>query len=179
LRKGSKSSKNLLPFHRINHQIRAREVRVLDETGAQIDIMELSKAIELAQAEDKDVVEIASTAQPPVVKVIDYKKFLYQMKKKKADEKRGAKVSDTKEIRMGPFIGEHDLEIKLKRAREFFADGHKVRMTVRFTGREMARRDLGVVLMNRIIEKLSEVAKIEKEGHFEGRQYVALLSKVK
>ena len=116
------NNQNKQPFFRINHQIRAREVRLLDHENKQIGIMPFDDARRLSDEQVLDLVEIAPQAQPPVVKLIDYSKFLYQLKKKQQEEKKKSVTSETKQIRMGPFIGEHDLDIKVKRAKEFFED---------------------------------------------------------
>lgn len=166
-------------FHRINHQVQARELRVLDATGKQIGVMSRDEALKAAQDQGLDLVEIASKAVPPVVKIIDYSKFLYQQKKKKQEEKRNTITSETKQIRMGPFIGDHDLDIKLKRAKEFIEDGDKVKFIVRFRGREMARQDLGRVVLEKIVDKMQDIAKVEREIRMEGRQMVMLVSRIK
>lgn len=174
-----KNFKGKSQFFRINHQISAKTVRLIDETGKQIGVMEMGEALNLSRERELDLVEIAAAAQPPVVKLIDYSKFLYQLKKKKQEEKKGSKVSQTKEIRMGLFIGEHDLEIKLKKAREFLQNGDKVRLVVRFAGRAITKQDLGRKLFEKIITNLNEIAKVERAIHMEGRQMVTILSKLK
>lgn len=174
-----KDFKRKSQFFRINHQISAKTVRLIDETGKQIGVMEMGKALGLSGEKGLDLVEIAANAQPPVVKLIDYSKFLYQLKKKKKEEKKGAKVAQTKEIRLGLFIGKHDLEIKLKRAREFLQNGDKVRFVVRFAGRAITKQDLGRALFEKIISNLGEIAKVEREIHMEGRQMVTILSRIK
>jgi translation initiation factor IF-3 len=165
------------PFYRINHQIRAREVRLLDHENKQIGVMSMDEARRLSDEQVLDLVEIAPQAQPPVVKLIDYSKFLYQLKKKQQEEKKKSITSETKQIRMGPFIGEHDLDIKVKRAKEFFEDGDKVKFEIRFRGREFTKKELGEKVLLKVIEKLQEVAKVEREPHMEGRQMVTLLSR--
>lgn len=175
MRTGSRNIQQ--PFYRRNEQIRAQSVRVIDSEGKSLDVMDLASAKALAKAKGVDLVEIAPAAKPPVVKIIDYSKFLYQLKKKKRAEKRGTKTSETKQIRMTPFIGEHDLDIKLKKAREFLLDGDKVKFGVRFTYRTMHRKDLGRVVLLKIIEKLGDIAKVEREMHEEGRQLVMLVVK--
>lgn len=124
-----------------------------------------------------DLVEIAPQAQPPVVKLIDYQKFLYQEKKKKQEEKKNAHVTETKQIRFGPFIGEHDLGIKLERAREFIKDGDKVKFIIRFQGRAITKQDMGRKKLESIVEKMSDVARVEREIHMEGRQMVVAFTK--
>lgn len=165
--------------NRINERISAPNIRVLDDQGKQVGILNRLEAISLAKEKGVDLVEIAPNAEPPVAKIIDYNKFLYQLKKKKQEEKKKAVVSVTKELRMGPFIGEHDLEIKLNKAKEFFKEGHKVKFTIRFQGRQMGKQDLGKELLKKIIERLSDTAKTEREIHMEGRQMAILMSRIK
>lgn len=152
-------------------------MRVLDETGKQIGILDIGKALALAREKEIDLVEVAPRASPPVVKVIDFNKFLYQLKKKKQEEKKHAHTSETKQIQFGPFIDGHDLEIKLSRAREFIEEGDKVRFVVKFRGREMTKIALGREVLGKVIEKMQDVAKVEKEMHMEGRQLVMVMTK--
>lgn len=177
MNKNNKFSKK--EFYRRNFQIRAPQVRVIDDEGKQIGVLSISEAQKKAQEAELDLVEIAPHAQPPVVKIIDFSKFLYQLKKKKQEEKKGAKTSETKQIRFGPFIGEHDLDIKIKKAKEFLSDGDKVKFAVRFTGRQMGHQEIGRGKLDMVIEKLGELAKIEREAHMEGRQMIMLVSRNK
>jgi translation initiation factor IF-3 len=167
------------PYFRINHQIRAREVRLLDATGKQIGMMSIDEARKLAADEELDLVEIAPLAKPPVAKLIDYSKFLYQLKKKKQEEKKKAVTSETKQIRMGPFIGDHDLDIKVRHAKEFLEDGDKVKFIVRFRGREFTKKELGEAVLKKVMDMLQDVAKPEREAHMEGRQMVMIVSRSK
>lgn len=164
-------------YHRLNNQITAREVRLLDDQGKQIGIIGISEALQMGRDQDIDLVEIAAGAVPPVVKLIDYRKFLYQEKKKKQEEKKNAHVSETKQIRFGPFIDDHDLGIKLDRAREFIADGDKVKFIVRFQGRAITKQDLGRKALNQVVTKLSDITKIDRDIHMEGRQMILTLVK--
>jgi len=157
-------------FYRRNHQIRAAQVRVIDAEAKQVGVLALSEALKLAEEQGIDLVEVAPLAKPPVAKLIDYSKFLYQLKKKRQEEKKGAKTSETKQIRFGPFIGEHDLDIKIKKAKEFLEDGDKVKFTVRYTGRQMAHQEVGRRVLEQVIEKLGDLAKVEREMKMEGRQ---------
>lgn len=166
-------------FYRRNHQIRAVTVRVIDAEAKQVGVMALSEALKMAEEQELDLVEVAPLAQPPVAKLIDYSKFLYQLKKKKQEEKKGAKTSETKQIRFGPFIGEHDLDIKIKKAKEFLTDGDKVKFTVRYTGRQMAHQEVGRKVLEQVIEKLGDLAKIEREMKMEGRQLNMFVTKNK
>jgi translation initiation factor IF-3 len=163
--------------YRINRQISSPTVRLLDDKGAQIGVLTLDEAFKLSDEKVLDLVEVAPAAKPPVVKLIDYNKFLYQLKKKKQEEKKNVHKSETKQVQFGPFIDEHDLEIKLGRAREFIGDGDKVRFVVKFRGREMTKQDLGRAVLTSVIKKMADIAKVDKEMHMEGRQMIMLMSK--
>lgn len=162
--------------YRINERIFAQELRVLDNEGKQIGVMSKNEALKLAQEQELDLVEIAPTAKPPVVKLIDYNKFLYQEAKKKQEEKRKAKASETKEIRLGPFMSDNDLQVMIRRGREFLDNGDKVRLVVKFRGRQITRSEFGKEVINKVIAALSDVSKVDREPHFEGRQMIGLLS---
>jgi len=162
-------------FYRINDRIYANSLRVLDSSGKQIGIFSRNDALRLAREEEMDLVEIAPSASPPVAKIIDYNKFLYQEEKKKREEKRHAKTTETKEIRLGPFMNDHDLEVMIKRAREFLEDNDKVRFVLKFIGRQIVHPEFGQEVMQKVITSLSDISKIEREPHFEGKQLVALI----
>jgi len=179
LRPNNKNKYTPKVFFRKNYQIRASEVRVLNDLGEQVGIMPIREALAKAEELGIDLVEVAPLAKPPVTKLIDYSKFLYQLKKKKQEEKKGAKGSDTKQIRFGPFIGEHDLDIKLKRAKEFLEEGHKVKFAVRFTGRQMGHQEAGREKLTMVLTKLGEMAKIEREMKMEGRQMIMMITRNK
>lgn len=176
MRRQNKFKKDFVSY-RINNQIHASTVRLLDDRGTQIGVMPFSDAQKLSEEKVLDLVEVAPKASPPVVKLIDYNKFLYQLKKKKQEEKKHAHESETKQVQFGPFIDGHDLDIKLSKAREFIGDGDKVRIVVKFRGREMTKQDLGREVLNSVILKMQDIAKIEKEMHMEGRQLVMVMSK--
>lgn len=178
MRKGYKPQ-GAQSYHRLNHQITAREVRLLDASGKQIGVMPISDALKLATEETLDLVEIAGQAVPPVVKLIDYRKFLYQEKKKKQEEKRNAHITETKQIRFGPFINDYDLGIKLNRAREFISDGDKVKFIVRFQGRAITKQDLGRVILEKVINQMADTTKVDRDIHMEGRQMIVVLTRGK
>lgn len=163
--------------YRLNNQITAPEVRLLDDAGKQIGLVKISEALTMSQEQGLDLVEIASQAQPPVVKLIDFQKFLYQEKKRKQGEKKNAHVSETKQIRFGPFIGDHDLGIKIERAREFIKEGDKVKFIIRFQGRAITKQDLGRKTLDKVIDKMSDIARVEREIHMEGKQMVVAFTK--
>ncbi len=123
-----------------------------------------------------DLVEVAPLARPPVAKLIDFNKFLYQQAKKKQEEKKKAKTSETKEIRLGPFMSDNDLQVMIRRGREFLEDGDKIRLVVRFRGRQITRSEFGKSVINKVVDALNDISKIDREAHFEGRQMVAMLS---
>jgi translation initiation factor IF-3 len=132
----------------------------------------LKKARELGV----DLVEIAPMASPPVVKIIDFKKFLYQESKKKNEEKKRSKVSETKEIRLGPFMNDHDLHTMIRRGTGFLEQNDKVRLIVKFMGRQIAHPEFGQETMRKVIGALSGLSKLERVPHFEGKQLIAILS---
>lgn len=175
MRKGNNFKKEV--SYRINRQISSPTVRLLDSEGKQIGILPIIEAFKLSDEKLLDLVEVAPQARPPVVKLIDYNKFLYQLKKKKQEEKKHTAVSETKQVQFGPFIDKHDLAIKLARAREFIGDGDKVRFVIKFRGREMTKQDLGRQVLYSVIEKMADIAKIDREMKMEGRQLVMVMSK--
>lgn len=169
-------NKTVNKFYRTNERIFASELRVLDSEGKQIGVLKKFEALNIAREQGLDLVEIAPTAKPPVARIIDFKKFLYQEEKKRREEKKKAKNSETKEIRLGPFMDDHDLETMVKRAREFLEGNDKVRLVVRFKGRQMGHPEFGHQVLNKAISSLSDVSKVDKEAHFEGRQLITMLS---
>lgn len=162
--------------YRINARIFASPLRVLDVEGKQIGVISKDEALKLAQEQELDLVEIAPTAKPPVAKLIDFNKFLYQQAKKKQEEKKKAKNSETKEIRLGPFMSDNDLQVMIRRGREFLESGDKIRLVVRFRGRQITRSEFGKGIINKVVEALADISKIDREPHFEGRQMIAMLS---
>lgn len=158
--------------YRVNRQIRAREVRLIDEEGKQVGIVPLQDALRIASEKGLDLVEVAPQASPPVCKILDYGKFLYELKKKEKEAKKKQRehAIDVKDMMLSVRIDEHDLKVKLKHMKEFLADGDKVRVRIRFRGREHLHPELGEKLANRIIEELSPMGQLEspvkKEGNF-------------
>lgn len=163
-------------YYRINERIQAQELRVLDSENKQIGVLSKQEALTRAHEEGLDLVEIAPNAKPPVAKIIDYKKFLYQQAKKKQEEKRNAKSTETKEVRLGPFMDDHDLQIAANRAQTFLEDGDKVRFVVKFRGRQITRPEFGFEIVRKITEMLSSVSKIEREPKLEGKQLIVIVS---
>ncbi len=163
-------------FYRTNDRIIATELRVLDWEGKQIGVLSRQEALERSREEGLDLVEIAPAAKPPVARIIDFKKFLYQEEKKKREEKKKAKTSETKEVRLGPFMDDHDLSVMVKRAKEFLEANDKVKLVVRFSGRQITHPEFGQQVMGKAIESLKDLSKVDKESHFEGRQLISMLS---
>ena len=154
--------------YRVNEQIRVREVRVVSDDGA--EVMPTRKALELAQKEGVDLVEISPNAQPPVCRIIDYSKFLYQQKKHQKEMKQKQVKQEVKEIRFGPQTDEHDYKFKLKHAQEFLNAGNKVRAYVFFRGRSILFKEQGEVLLLRFANDLEELAKVEQLPKLEGKK---------
>lgn len=176
MKKRYNKNREVKKFYRINERIFASELRVIDSEAKQIGILSKFEALEKAKELGMDLVEIAPTAKPPVARIIDFKKFLYQEEKKKREEKKKAKNSETKEVRLGPFMDDNDLNTMVRRAREFLEDNDKVKLVVRFTGRQMAHPEFGHQVIGKAIASLSDVSKIDKDAHFEGRQLISMLS---
>ncbi len=174
--KRSKKRQENRKFYRVNERIFSSTLRVLESGGKQLGILSRFSALEKAKKLGLDLVEIAPNAKPPVAKIIDFKKFLYQEEKKKKEEKKKSKRSETKELRLGPFVNEHDLMVVLRKAREFLGDGNKVKFVVKFAGRQITHPEFGERILEKTIEFLSGVSKIEREKHFEGRQLIVILS---
>ena len=176
IRRFSKKRQDNRKFYRINERIFASNLRVLDAAGKQIGVLARFEALKKAKEMQADLVEIAPMASPPVVKIIDFKKFLYQESKKKNEEKKRSKVSVTKEIRLGPFMNDHDLRTMIRRGTGFLEDNDKVRLIVKFMGRQIAHPEFGKQILQRVIDALSGISKLEREPHFEGKQLIAILS---
>jgi translation initiation factor IF-3 len=160
----------------INDQIRADPVRLIDANGDPIGIVPLRVALARAADAGLDLVEIAATAQPPVCKLLNYGKFKYEEQKKKNEARKKQKVIEIKEIKLRPGIDDHDFEVKIKAIRRFIGEGDKVKVTLRFRGRENAHTDLGMKVMERAIIEVQEIAKAEQAPKFEGRQLMMMLT---
>lgn len=167
------------PAFRINHQIRAAQVRLLREDGTQVGVVPLASALAQAVAGHTDLVEVAPAAVPPVVKMIDYQKFKYQLAKKEQASRAAQKKVDLKEIRLTPFMAENDFSVRVGRGRQFLAEGHKLRINVRFVGRQLRHREFGDQLMTRAVSALADVAAIDQLGKWVGKQYIATLTPTK
>ena len=161
---------------RINEEIRVREVQLIDKDGANQGVTEITAAIAMAQEAGLDLVEIAPNSVPPVCKILDYGKYKYQAQKKAAEARKKQKVVEIKEIKLRPMIDDHDYDVKMRSMERFFQEGDKVKVTLRFRGREMAHQELGYKLLDRVKGDTSKIAKIEQEPRFEGRQVVMVLA---
>lgn len=161
-------------FYRLNYQITAPNVRLLDEEGKQIGVVTKLEALQKAKEAGVDVVEIAPNASPPVAKLIDYKKFKYQEAKKDRESRKNQKNVGVKEIRLRPFIGQHDFDTRLSQAKEFLGDGNQVKINVAFKGREITRKEFGFAVMKRFIESLAGV-KVVREPKMLGRVLEAMV----
>ncbi|AEF82659.1 translation initiation factor IF-3 [Leadbettera azotonutricia] len=161
---------------RINEQIRVREVRLIRDEGEQQGIMSTLEALELAKGQGLDLVEVAPTAVPPVVKILDYGKFKFENEKKVRDSKKKQKLLKLKEIRMQPKIDEHDLDFKSKHVKEFLAEGNKVKVTVRFRGRELAHTELGLDVLKDVLARIEGEYVMDKPPAMEGRFMSMVLS---
>jgi translation initiation factor IF-3 len=161
---------------RINEQIRVREVRLIRDEGEQQGIMSTLEALNIARANGLDLVEVAPQANPPVVKIMDYGKFKFENEKKVRDSKKKQKLLKLKEIRMQPKIDDHDLDFKSKHVREFLGEGNKVKVTVRFRGRELAHTELGLVVLKDVLARVEGDYVMDKPPAMEGRFMSMVLS---
>lgn len=161
---------------RINEDIKAAQVRVISEKGDQLGVISIENALYKAEQAGLDLVEISPNTTPPVCKILDYGKFRYEKQKQVKINKKKQHTVQVKEIRLRPNTGDHDLTTKLMKAQKFILNGDKLKVTIMFRGREMARRQAGVDLLNRVSEILDEVAKIDKSANMEGRRMSMILS---
>ncbi|WP_410474951.1 translation initiation factor IF-3 [Guyparkeria sp. TX1] len=161
---------------RINDQINVREVRLVDENGEQVGVVPTDEAMSRAQDAALDLVEVSPTAKPPVCKIMDFGKFKYQQSKKANEAKKKQKQIEIKEVKFRPGTEDHDYQVKLRNATRFLEAGDKVKITLRFRGREMAHRDLGAELLSRIEGDLSELAAVEQKPRMEGRQATMVMA---
>lgn len=149
---------------------------MIDESGENVGVVSRLDAQERANAVGLDLVEISPDADPPVCKIMDYGKFKFEQQKKAAEARKKQKTVEIKEIKMRPAIDDHDYEVKMRAIKRFFEDGDKVKVTLRFRGREMAHQQLGMAVMQRVKGELDEIAKVESEPRLEGRQMVMVLA---
>ncbi len=154
---------------RVNEQIEAEKVRVVNADGEMVGVISKEEGIEIAFEAGLDLVEVSPNADPPVCKVLDYGKYKYEAQKKANEARKKQKVIDVKEIKMRPGIDEHDYQVKMRSVLRFLDEGDKVKMTIRFRGREMAHQELGMKVLDRVREDVDELAKVEQFPKSEGR----------
>lgn len=164
---------------RLNHQITASTVRLLDAESKQIGVVPISEALNIARDQGYDLAEISPNANPPVCKLLDWGKYLYEQDKQAAKNRKKQKNIEVKQVRMGLKIGQHDIEVKQKATRKFLDAGNKVKLTVRFKGREMARPDLGEKVLENFFESLSDIAQIEQKPTMTGRDMSIVVAQTK
>lgn len=160
----------------INERIRDREVRLVSESGEQLGIMSSREALKLAREADLDLVKIAPNAKPPVCKIIDYGKYRYELARKEKEAKKKQKTMEVKEVRLSPNIDTNDLNTKANQARKFITKGDKVKVTLRFRGREMAHVNYSKQILDSFYERLEDIAVVDKNPKMEGRSMVMFLS---
>ena len=160
---------------RTNEQITASEVRVISSNGTQLGIISIREALYHAEDEGYDLVEVSPDAKPPVCKIVDYGKLKYKEQKSKKEAKKKQKTIEVKEIKIRPGINKHDYEVKIKALSKFISGGNKVKVSLRFRGREMEHQNLGMELLKKLIEEVSEYAKVESPPKAEGRQIMMVL----
>ncbi len=161
---------------RVNEDILEEEVRLIDEKGENHGAVQTEKAIEMAKAAGLDLVEISPNATPPVCKILDYGKYKYEAQKKASLARKKQKTVDVKEIKLRPGIEKHDYDVKMRAIDKFLSGGDKVKVTLRYRGREMAHQELGMEVLNRVRDQFADVTKIEQMPKMEGRQMIMILA---
>jgi translation initiation factor IF-3 len=161
---------------RVNEDIQAAQVRLIDENGEQLGVVSTRDAIAKAVNVGLDLVEVAGNVDPPVCKILDYGKLKYETQKKKSEARKKQKTIEVKEIKFRPNIEQHDYDVKMKAMRRFLEEGDKVKVTLRFRGREMMHQHLGMKVLNRVREETDELAKVEQMPQMEGRQMIMVLT---
>ena len=172
--RGNRPDNRRGPQHRTNERIRIPAVRVIGEDGEQLGVLDTRDAIQRAREAGLDLVEIAPNAQPPVCKIIDYGKFLYEQKKKQHEQKKKQATVTVKEVKFRPATDDHDYGYRMKRCREWLAEGDKIRAAIAFRGREMSHRELGAKILAKLTQDLSDVADVEVAPKMEGYQMFAI-----
>ncbi|MAJ30007.1 MAG: translation initiation factor IF-3 [Gammaproteobacteria bacterium] len=161
---------------RKNDQIRASEIRLIDEDGGQLGILPIKEAIEMAKAKGLDVVEVSPNTEPPVCKILDHGKYLFEQKKKTQGAKKKQKTIQVKEIKFRPLIEKGDYEVKVNKIKDFIEQGNKVKISLRYRGREMRHVELGHDLLKRVLTDIEEISSVEQEVQFEGRQLITVVA---
>lgn len=163
---------------RINEAIKAKQVRLIDENGENRGVVSISEALRIAEDAGLDLIEISPQATPPVCKVLDFGKYKYEVQKRKNEAKKNQKVVSIKELKMRPVIDMHDYEVKLKQAKKFLSQGDKVKFTMRFKGRELSANNMGKEILDKVIEDLDLIGKVDSAPKLEGKQMSMLISPV-
>src|SRR5476651_1352511 len=161
---------------RINEEIRSKEVQLIDSTGDNKGVVDFQTAMSMAEAAGLDLVEISPNTTPPVCKILDFGKYKFQAQKKAAEARKKQKVVEIKEIKLRPMIDDHDYDVKMRAMQRFFEEGDKVKITLRYRGREMAHQEIGTKLLDKVKADVAEYAKVEQDARFEGRQVVMVLA---
>jgi len=160
----------------VNESIDNRTIRLIDETGENVGVVVTVEALERATNVGLDLVEVSPNADPPVCKIMDFGKFKYEEQKRKSEARKKQKIIDVKEIKMRPNIDQHDYDVKMRSINRFLGEGDKVKVTMRFRGREMVHQDLGLKLLQKVRDELEEVAKVEQFPRLEGRQMTMVMA---
>jgi translation initiation factor IF-3 len=161
---------------RVNTEIDARSIRLIDADGEMVGVVSLREGLDMAAEVGLDLVEVSPNADPPVCKILDFGKFKYEAQKKKNEARKKQKVIEVKEVKLRPNIDDNDYEVKMRAMRKFLTEGDKVKITLRFRGREMAHQHLGMAVLDRVREALDDMAKIESLPRMEGRQMVMIVA---
>ncbi|MBV8617032.1 MAG: translation initiation factor IF-3 [Acetobacteraceae bacterium] len=161
---------------RVNEEIRAAQVRLIDQDGEMLGVMSGREALQRAFAAGLDLVEISPNADPPVAKILDYGKYKYEQQKKKNEQKKRQKVIEIKEVKVRPNIDENDYQVKMRAMKSFIEEGDKVKVTLRFRGREMAHQDIGMRVLERIRQEMDGLSKVEQMPRMENRQMIMVLT---
>ena len=161
---------------RVNREIDARSIRLVGADGEMIGVVSLREGLVMAEEAGLDLVEVSPNADPPVCKILDFGKFKYETQKKKAEARKKQKVIEVKEVKLRPGIDENDYNVKMRSMRKFLEEGDKVKVTLRFRGRELAHQDLGFKVLERVRAELEELGKIEQHPKMEGRQMVMVIA---
>jgi translation initiation factor IF-3 len=160
---------------RINESITAEEVRLVDSEGEMVGVVDLNKALDMAEEAGLDLVEVSPNAAPPVCKILDYGKYKYEQQKRANEMRKKQKTVDVKEVKLSPRIEKNDYDVKMRNAIRFLESGDKVKVSMRFRGRELAHKNIGYDLFDKMKEELAELANVELEPKFEGRQMIMIL----
>jgi translation initiation factor IF-3 len=162
--------------HQVNEAIRAREVRLIGVIGEQLGILPLRDALRIAQEANLDLVSVAPQAKPPVCRVMDYGKFRYEQSKREKEARKNQKIIQVKEVRLSPSIDENDVQTKLKNVKKFLEKGDKVKLTIRFRGREITHQEIGRKILDRLANEVKEMSEVERHPKLEGRQMIMILT---